>query len=141
MNGIFWYDNVVYIIISRHIRGVQFGRQIVQQLGIGADALGGGTQARGDAGIFPAQQGHHMMPQAVSQVGIGAVGAVLDMADVVFGEKFLHLRPGHIQHGPDEPVRLRRDATQTPQAGAPEQVQEHRLGVVVGGVGGGDGAL
>ena len=112
-----------------------------------------GSGLRGLGGITPKSQGliRPMLDVTRAEVEeflnenyirhIGAVGAVLHMADVIFVQKFLHLRPGHIQHGPDKPLGFRRDAAQAPQAGAPEQVQEHRLGVVVGGVGGGDGAL
>ena len=49
-----------------YILPVQFFCQIVQQGGILADALGGGAESCGDAGIFVPQQGHHMMPQPVA---------------------------------------------------------------------------
>ena len=52
--------------------------------------------------------------------------------------KGLHLLPLYIQHGADDPPVHRGDAPQPLQPRAPEQVQYHRLGVVVGGVGGGD---
>ena len=124
-----------------YVGAVQRRCQLVQKLRILPKSLGGGGEAGGDAGILLFQQGHQMMPQPVTEEFVAAVGAVLHMADVVFVQKGLHLGPGHIQHGPDEPVGLWRDAAQAPQARATDQVHQHRFGVVVGGVGGGDGAI
>ena len=60
------------------------------------------------------------------------------MGDVVVGGVGRQLRPGHVQQGPENAVLLIRHAGEARHAGAPDQVEEDGLGVVVGVVGGVD---
>ena len=60
------------------------------------------------------------------------------MGDALQGQPVQQLRPGHPQKRPDDPAPLGGNAAQAPGACAPDQVQEHRLRVVVGVVGRGD---
>ena len=60
------------------------------------------------------------------------------MGQGVVGQIVLHLLAGGGQQGADERPPGRGDAPQPPQPGPPGQVEKQGLGVVVGGVGGGD---
>ena len=78
------------------------------------------------------------MTDTISQKGIGSVGAVLPVGKPPGKQKFLHLLPVYQQHGADDLSADRGDGAQPFQTGAADHAHDHRLGVVVGGVGGGD---
>ena len=88
-----------------------------------------------DPGILPAQQGHYLMADPVAQKSAAFVGAVLHMLKAVLPEEVLHLPAGHGEHGPQKPAGDRRDPAQAFQPGAPHQMQEHGLRIVIGGMG------
>ena len=66
------------------------------------------------------------------------VGAVLHPRQALGAEVLLNFRSGGGQQGADNVVPHRGDTRQAPQAGAPHQMQEHRFGIVVRVVGGGN---
>ncbi len=80
------------------------------------------------------------MAQPVAQRLVASIGAVLPVGQAVGRQIGLHLRPGHGQHGPDDPVTPGCDAREALKPRAPDQVQKHRLHLVVGVVGRGDAA-
>ncbi len=94
--------------------------------------------APGAAGGERLQQGQRLQPQAVAGIGGVAVGLVLHIGDVVFRHIIVDLPPADLQQGADDPAPHRRNAAQPPQAGAPQQVEQDGLRVVVPVVGGGD---
>ena len=61
------------------------------------------------------------------------------MGEAAGGGVVRQLRPGDAQERPEDVLPLRRDARQPPGAGAPQEVQQHGLGAIVGVVGGQDG--
>lgn len=67
-----------------------------------------------------------------------AVGAVFHMGKIPVLQKRLHLLAGHPQHRPDHPAPGRRNSTQSPEPCAPNQMEQHRLGVVIRRVGRGN---
>ena len=60
------------------------------------------------------------------------------MGQPVLLQIVLDLGPTGLQQGPDDPAPYRRDAAQALRPGAPQQVQQHRLRLILGVVGGGD---
>ena len=82
-----------------------------------------------------------MMTQPIAQEGVGFIGTILHKGQMVFFQKCQHLIPGHREQGADQLFPLGSDASQALQPRAPHQVQQHGFGVVISGVGGGDGAI
>ena len=60
------------------------------------------------------------------------------MGKIPVPQKRLHLLAGHPQHRPDHPAPGRRNSTQSPEPCAPNQMEQHRLGVVIRRVGRGN---
>ena len=60
------------------------------------------------------------------------------MGDAVLGQVGEHLRPGAGEQGAHDPVAAGRDAGQPMQPGAPHQMEQQGLQIVVGVMGGGD---
>ena len=78
------------------------------------------------------------MADTVSQKGVRSVGAVLPMGKPPGEQKFLHLLPVYQQHGADDISADRGDGAQPFQAGAANHAHDHRLSIVVGGMGSGN---
>ena len=81
------------------------------------------------------------MAQPIAKEGIGFVGAILHMGDVVFFKKRQHLAAGDVQHGADALFHHGSDAAQTLQPRATHQMHQQRFRIIIGGVGGGDDAV
>ena len=124
-----------------HVSPVHLLRQFPEQILVLPQPLGSGGQAGCQSGIFLLQKGHDPVAKPVPQKFTGVVGAVCHIAQPVILHIGFHFLPGHVQHRPDQPVSFRCNAAQAPQAAAPEQVHQHRFGVVIRGVGGGDGSI
>ena len=88
------------------------------------------------------QHRHHAAPQGVPGGSVGVIiGRILHMGHAVGGGVGRQLRPGDAQEGAaDVPPHLG-DTRKARRPGSPDQVQQHRLGVVVGVVGGEDGIV
>ena len=91
-------------------------------------------------GVELLQQGDDLAAELVPGVGGVGVGAVLHMGEGMGGQIGLHFHPSSGQKGPDEPPPPGADAGEPLEAAPPDEVEEHSLHVVVGGVGGGDAA-
>jgi hypothetical protein len=90
-------------------------------------------------GVQLLQQGHNPEPQKVPAGGVRvSIGLVLNVGDLPGGGTVLQLRPGYVQQGTADPIPLPLHTGQTLESGAPDQVQQDRLGVVAGMVGGVD---
>ena len=57
---------------------------------------------------------------------------------MVLLQKAQHFLPGYGEHGPDQRAADRGNSPQPLQTGTPHQMHQHGLGVVIGGMGGGD---
>ena len=90
-------------------------------------------------GVQVPEDGHHIPAEPVAAVGRVGVGAVGHPGDALGGEPVLDLLPGHRQEGADDDAPAGGNAGQSVQSGAPDQVKEDGLSVVVSIVGGGDG--
>ena len=73
-----------------------------------------------------------MVPKAVSEGIVFKIAAVLPPGEAVFLQIGENLRPGHGQERADNPPGLRRHAAKATKAGAPQEIDEHRLHLVVG---------
>ena len=90
------------------------------------------------AGIqFPQHRGHPVA-DAVAAVVVALIAAVLHMGDSVFLQIVLNLPAGDAQQGADDLPPAGWNPAQPQSAGAPGQVQQHRLHIVVPVVGGGN---
>ena len=86
---------------------------------------------------FP-QHRDHPVADAVAAVIVALIAAVLHMGDSVFLQIVLNFPSRDAQQGADDFPPAGRDPAQSQGAGAPGQVQQHRLHIVVPVVGGGD---
>ena len=90
------------------------------------------------AGIqFPQHRGHPVA-DAVAAVVVALIAAVLYMGDSVFFQIILNLFAGDAQQGADDLPPAGWDPAQSQGAGAPGQVQQHRLHIVIPVMGGGN---
>ena len=79
-----------------------------------------------------------MMADPVAQEGIGIVGAVLNTGKAPLLQEGFHLLPGDGEHGANDSAADRGDPAQAPQTGAPDQMEQQGLRIVICRVGRGD---
>ena len=78
------------------------------------------------------------MPDLIPGVGVVLVGAVLHVGNMVKLQIILDFPAGGGEQGADQPPLAGADAGEALETGAPDEMEEDGLSVVVGGVGGGD---
>ena len=102
-----------------------------------APQLRGGTRGGGGkGGIELVQHGHDRAADAVAADRLVRIRAVLDVGRAGLVQKLFDLRAREPQQRPDDLPAPRRDAAEPRGGRAAREIQEHRLGVVVGVVGG-----
>ena len=82
-------------------------------------------------GIQFLQNRENLVPQHIAGSVIQCVGLILYKGDVVFGCICFQLCTGHLQEGAENMLPVSRDSGQSLQSGAPKQVQQHGLRMIV----------
>ena len=118
--------------------GAHLGGLGVEKVVVRPQVAGGVRHAADKAGVELLQQGHDLAADAVAGKAIIGVGAVLHVGEAVQAEIVLHLPAGGSEHGPHQISPPGGDARHALESGPPDKVEQQGLGVVVGGVGGGD---
>src|SRR3990167_8511205 len=100
---------------------------------------GGATQDLDDVGIVAlAEERQHVVPDPVPQEAAIAVAPILAPREPMGAEVGLDLPPMRLEQRPDVRATRRGNPRESPRAGALEETHADRLGLIVGGVGGGD---
>ena len=86
----------------------------------------------GERGVYLPQNGHDFVTDKVAAIVVAEVGAVLDVLNAVFGEVLLYLRTAHAQQRTDDVLPPRGNAAQAERTAAAGEVEDKRLGVIVG---------
>ena len=92
----------------------------------------------GERGVYLPQNGHDFVTDKVAAIVVAEVGAVLDVLNAVFGEVLLYLRTAHAQQRTDDVLPPHGNAAQAERTAAAGEVEDERLGVIVGIVRRGD---
>ena len=130
-------DQVIALAAGLLGEGLGQGGQVAV---VGAKAGDGRRHALHEAGVHLLQKGDELVAHPVAGEGVVGIGAVLHVGDAVFRQVGFDIGTGGGEEGADVLPADRVDAGEAGKAAAPEQVQEHRFGVVAGVVGGGDAA-
>ena len=85
------------------------------------------------------QLGHDLQPQAVAGIVGVQIRLVGDVGQVMRRDIGVDGGAGRVQQGADDALPHRRNAGKPLGAGAPQQLQQHRLRLILPVVGGGDG--
>ena len=123
-------------------RLTQVGQQparLIFQVGVLLPELEGAfPQAGVQVGIALLQQGQDLMSDKVSGVADVLVGGVLYIGDMVSGQVGVNFPPLGGEQWPDDVPPHWRDAAQSAEAAASNQMEQQRFTVVLGVVGSGD---
>jgi len=132
-------------LLGRH-RGPNFQLDRLQSCDLAGNHLSRAAQRRRDAGVQLAQQRQQLQPHAVARIGQVTVALILARQQARSGAIRLGLGAGERQQRAQQaqvvsapfarqrPASVGRHARQPFQPCPTQQVQQHRLGLIIGGV-------
>jgi hypothetical protein len=124
----------------RHDTRRQFTGSLFQAVIVPAKKGGQFPETIDDPRVVLSQAGQEIAAEAVAEVGVGAVGAVIAAGEPFPGEVLFYLLPTDVEEGVDDPVPVAQggDPSEARGAGPAEETHEDCFRLVVGGVSQGD---